>query len=90
MLNMLDLLGTIGGSILGLPGILGTAIGMSTRNWALAGALGGAVGIASPVLLGGSHSTQVAVTPLEYGMALVVGVLAGLVGCAIRRKGATV
>lgn len=90
MLSFLDLLGTIGASILGLPGILGVALGMMTRNPMVAAILGGGVGVVSPLLLGGSHSTHVPITPLEYGVALVVGVLAGLIGCTIRRKGATV
>lgn len=90
MLSFLDLLGTIGASILGLPGILGVALGMMTRNPILAAVLGGGVGIVSPLVLGGSHSTHVPITPLEYGVALTVGAVAGLIGCAIRRKGATV
>lgn len=90
MLSLLDLLGTIGASILGLPGILGVALGMMTRNLIVAAILGGGVGVVSPFLLGGSHSTHVPITSLEYGIALAIGVLAGLIGCAIRRKGATV
>ncbi|WP_194245728.1 hypothetical protein [Donghicola mangrovi] len=90
MLSILDLLGTIGAAALGLPGILGVALGMTTRNPLVAGLLAAMVGVVSPLVLGGSHSTHVAITPLEYGVALVIGALAGLVGCAIRRKGATV
>lgn len=90
MLSFLDLLGTIGASVLGLPGILGVALGMMTRNLIFAAILGGGVGVVSPLLLGGSHSTHVPITALEYAVALVIGVLAGMIGCAIRRKGATV
>ncbi|MCB1341971.1 MAG: hypothetical protein KDK24_13090 [Pseudooceanicola sp.] len=87
---MLDLLGTIGGSILGLPGILGMALGMATRNWALAAGLGAAIGLLTPILLGGSHSTHVPITTIEYVVSVLIGTIAGLVGCAVRRKGATV
>ncbi len=90
MLGILDFLGTIGGSILGLPGILGVALGMTTRNWILAACMGGLVGLLSPMVLGGSHSTHVAVSVPEYVISIVIGVMAGLVGSAIRHKGATV
>ncbi|MGR3792981.1 hypothetical protein [Vannielia sp. SX4] len=90
MLSLLDLLGTIGGSILGLPGILGTAFGMMTRNWFVAAGLGGITGLLSPLVLGGSHSTHVPITLTEYAVSITVGLIAGLVGCAIRHKGATV
>ena len=90
MLSILDLLGTIGAAALGLPGILGVGLGMTSRNPIVGAALGGIVGVASPFVLGGSHSTEVPITPLEYGIALLIGVMAGLVGCAIRRKGAKV
>ena len=46
---MLDLLGTIGGNILSLPGILGLALGMMTRNISLGAGLGGVVGIVETV-----------------------------------------
>ncbi|MCA0996433.1 hypothetical protein [Alloyangia pacifica] len=90
MLSLLDLLGTIGGSILGLPGILGVALGMATRNWIVAPILGGAIGVLSPLILGGHHSAEVPITALEYSVSTIVGILAGLVGCAIRHKGAKV
>lgn len=90
MLSFLDLLGTIGASVLGLPGIIGVALGMATRNWLLAAGLGGLIGLLAPMLLGGSHSTHVPVTVLEYAIGMIIGVLAGLLGCAIRHKGATV
>lgn len=90
MLGILDLLGTIGGSILGLPGILGMALGMTTRNWALAAGLGAATGLLAPMLLGGSHSTHVPIAMTEYFVSVLIGTLAGLAGCGIRHKGATV
>lgn len=90
MISILDLLGTIGGSILGLPGILGMALGMTTRKWPLAIAFGGVIGLLAPLVLGGSHSTHVPITVTEYAVAVVVGVLAALTGCAVRHKGATV
>ncbi|WP_418595003.1 hypothetical protein [Ponticoccus sp. (in: a-proteobacteria)] len=90
MLSFLDLLGTIGASVLGLPGIIGVALGMATRKWALAAGLGGLIGLLAPMILGGSHSTHVAITPMEYTVSVLVGLLAGLVGCAIRHKGARI
>lgn len=90
MLSLLDLLGTIGGSILGLPGILGVALGMTTRNWIVAMILGGAIGVLSPLLLGGHHSAHVPISTLEYSISTLIGILAGLIGCAVRRKGARV
>ena len=90
MISTLDLLGTIGASVLGLPGILGMALGMMTRNWMLAAAMGGVTGLLAPFLLGGSHSTHVSVSMQEYVVAITVGMLAALVGCAVRHKGATI
>jgi hypothetical protein len=90
MISFLDLLGTIGASIIGLPGIIGVAVGMATRNWFVAAVLGGLVGLLAPMILGGSHSTHVAITPMEYAISIGIGLLAGLVGCAIRHKGASV
>ncbi|WP_343504088.1 hypothetical protein [Alloyangia pacifica] len=90
MLSLLDLLGTIGGSILGLPGILGVALGMTTRNWIVAMILGGAIGVLSPLILGGHQSAHVPISTLEYSISTLIGILAGLIGCAVRRKGARV
>jgi hypothetical protein len=90
MLSVLDLVGTIGGAVLGLPGLVGIALGMMTRRPLLALVLGAAVGFLAPVLLGGSHSTDVPVTTLEMAISVVIGVLAAQVGCVIRRRGATV
>ncbi|PRY86145.1 hypothetical protein [Donghicola tyrosinivorans] len=90
MLSVLDLVGTIGGAVLGLPGLVGIAFGMMTRKPLVALVLGAAVGVLAPVLLGGSHSTDVPITTLEMAISVVIGVLAAQVGCVIRRRGATV
>ncbi|MFW8637341.1 hypothetical protein [Cribrihabitans pelagius] len=87
MISFLDLLGTIGASVLGLPGILGLSLGMMTRKWIAAAGLGVAAGVIAPLLLGGSHSTHVAISYSEYAVAVIVGILAALTGTAIRRKG---
>ncbi|WP_392664232.1 hypothetical protein [Amaricoccus sp. B4] len=88
MLGMLDLLGTIGGNILSLPGIVGLALGMATRNWLFAAIMGGLVGVLETYLFGGTHPGHV--TVIEVAVAVLVGMAAGVVGCAIRHKGATV
>ncbi|WP_428641053.1 hypothetical protein [Roseibium sp.] len=88
MLGILDLLGTIGGDILSLPGILGLALGMATRNWILAAVLGGAVGAAQTIVFAGFNMAEVQL--LGLAIAVLVGVLASSVGCVIRHKGATV
>lgn len=88
MLSFLELIGTIGGAVLGLPGIVGLALGMATRKWILAAAMGAVVGLVGPLMFGGAHATYVTVS--EFVVSGVVGVLAGLLGCAIRHKGATV
>ena len=85
---MLDLLGTIGGNVLSLPGLLGLALGMTTRNWMLGAALGGFVGVAETLIFAGFQLSHVEV--LELLVAVGVGVLAGAVGSGIRIKGTTV
>lgn len=85
---MLDILGTIGGNVLGLPGILGLALGMTTRKLWLGALLGGLVGLIETLLFAGWRFSHV--EPLELAIALVVGVLAGSLGSAIRLKGSTV
>lgn len=85
---MLDLVGTIGGNVLSLPGVLGLALGMMTRNFALAAAMGGLVGVAETFVFAKFQFANVEM--LELGVAIGVGVAAGLVGCAIRHRGATV
>ncbi len=85
---MLNLLGTIAGNVLSLPGILGLAIGMMTRNFVVAAACGGLVGVAETLLFAGFSFTNVEM--LELFVAILVGVAAGTFGCAIRIKGTTV
>lgn len=85
---MLDLLGTIGGNALSLPGILGLALGMTTRNWMLAAIMGGVIGIIETFVFLKFDVSEL--DPLDQSIAVLVGVCAGMVGCAIRHKGATV
>ncbi len=88
MLGILDLLGTIGGNIFSLPGILGLALGMMTRNWILAAAMGGVVGVVETFLFAGFNMAEVQM--FDLAIAVLVGILAGSLGCVIRHKGATV
>ncbi|MFA3916158.1 hypothetical protein [Ruegeria hyattellae] len=85
---MLELLGTIGGNALGLPGILGLALGMMTRRLWLGAAMGALVGVIETLLFAGWQFAHVEM--LELMIAIVVGVCAGSLGCVIRRIGATV
>lgn len=85
---MLNLLGTIAGNILSLPGILGLAVGLTTRNIILAAILGGAVGIGETLIFAKFQMANVEM--LDLVVAVAVGILAGAVGCGIRRKGTTV
>lgn len=85
---MLNLLGTIAGNILSLPGILGLALGMMTRNVALAAGLGGFVGVVETLIFAKFQTANIDF--LELAVAVVVGILAGTLGCAIRKKGTTV
>ena len=85
---MLDLLGTIGGNVLSLPGILGLALGMATRNWILGICMGGAVGVAETMIFAGFRMADIEV--VELVVAVLVGMASGAVGTAIRHKGATV
>ncbi len=87
MLGILDLLGTIGGNVLSLPGIVGLGLGMMTRNYFLAAFLGGIVGVLETVLFAGFNVAEIAL--VELLVAILVGILAGSLGCAIRHKGAT-
>ncbi|GAB4289861.1 MAG: hypothetical protein Kow0058_09160 [Roseovarius sp.] len=90
MISALDLFGTIGASVLGLPGIIGVGLGMMTRRWWLAAVLGGLAGLLAPIVLAGPHWPHVGLTAVEYAIEIGVGILAGLLGSAIRHKGATV
>ena len=82
---MLEFLGTVGGNILSLPGVLGLALGMMTRNPLVAAILGGLVGLAEALLFGGLSFAKIG--GLELVLSIGVGMLAGVVGSAIRRKG---
>ena len=84
---MLDILGTIGGSVLSFPGILGLALGMMTRNFFVGAALGGIVGVVETFIFANFQLENIGA--LELVIAIAVGVLAGIVGCAIRTKGTT-
>ncbi len=85
---MLEILGTIGGNVLSLPGVLGLALGMMTRNLALGAVLGGAVGLLEALVFAGFSFVDVGMTELVFS--ILVGVLAGCLGSLIRRKGAQV
>ena len=85
---MLEILGTIGANIVSLPGILGLALGMMTRRFALAATLGGIVGIVETFIFANFQLGNIVM--LELVVAILVGVMAGAVGCTIRLKGATV
>lgn len=85
---MLNTLGLIAGNVLNLPGILGLALGMTTRNPLVGVALGALVGLASIQLfadagLAHAETAELVIAPL-------VGALAGGLGSLIRRRGATV
>lgn len=85
---MLDILGIIAGNILSLPGILGLALGMMTRNLPLAAAMGGIVGIAETFIFAKFSLANIEMP--ELIIAILVGFAAGAVGCLIRIKGTTV
>ena len=85
---MLEILGTLAGNVLSLPGILGLGVGMMTRKPLLAGSLGGFVGIVEAMIFSGFSLAQVGA--LELTFSVLVGIAAGTIGCMIRRRGATV
>ncbi|MBE1282651.1 MAG: hypothetical protein GJ676_05005 [Rhodobacteraceae bacterium] len=85
---MLNLLGTIAGNILSLPGILGLALGMTTRNVFLGSAMGGVVGVFETMIFAKFQMANVEM--LELLIAVAVGLMAGALGSAIRIKGTTV
>ena len=85
---MLNLLGTIGGNVLSLPGILGLALGMTTRNWVLGAGMGGVVGVVETLIFAKFQFAYI--QTLELIVAVMVGMVAGAIGSAIRIKGATV
>lgn len=85
---MLEILGTIGGNILSLPGILGLALGMMTRKLWLAVVMGGLVGVLETLAF--AHWSFAKVETMELAIGVLVGMFASSIGCLIRRKGATV
>lgn len=85
---MLEILGTIAGNILSLPGIVGLALGMATRKLWLAAAMGACVGVLETVIFAKFDFSKV--EALELMIAISVGILAGATGSAIRKKGASV
>lgn len=85
---MLNLLGTIGGNVLSLPGIFGLALGMTTRRWIVGAGLGFLVGIVETLLFAGFSFAKIDM--LELVVAVCVGVAAGVMGSLIRIKGTTV
>lgn len=84
---MLEILGIIGGNILSLPGIVGLALGMMTRNILLGAILGGVVGVVETVLFAKFNIASIEM--IDLGIAIMVGVAAGTVGSLIRIKGTT-
>ncbi len=85
---MLELLGTIGANIISLPGILGLALGMMTRNLWIGAAMGGVVGVIETLIF--AHWSFGNIETIELLIAVVIGICAGTIGSAIRIKGATV
>ncbi|WP_204114936.1 hypothetical protein [Shimia biformata] len=82
---MLEFLGTVGGAVLGLPGVLGLALGMMTRNPIFGGVFGAVVAVIQAFIFAKFDFGNIAVFDLV--IAIGVGVLAGVVGSAIRVKG---
>ncbi|MFD0978935.1 hypothetical protein [Tropicimonas aquimaris] len=85
---MLDLLGTIAANILSLPGILGFAAGMMTRNLAIAAVVGVLIGAIETMVFAGF--SMAAVEPLELVIGICVGAAFAVLGCLVRIRGATV
>ena len=85
---MLEIFGTIAGNILSLPGILGLALGIMTRNPMLGAALGAIVGISETLIFAGFQFGQIEM--IELVIAVGVGAVFGVIGSLIRIKGATV
>lgn len=85
---MLEILGTIGGNVLSLPGILGLAVGMMTRKLWLAAILGFLVGVFETIAF--AHWSFANVDTMELTIGVLVGIFASSIGCLIRQKGATV
>ncbi|MDO5612170.1 MAG: hypothetical protein Q4G14_02880 [Paracoccus sp. (in: a-proteobacteria)] len=86
MLSFLDFLGTLGSNVIGFPGILGFAFGMMTRNWIIAALAGAVVGVIQTFLF----TDRTVLFTYEMSIAIAVGIVFGLMGCALRHKGATI
>ena len=82
---MLELLGTIAGNVLSLPGILGLGVGMLTKRTPIAALLGGLVGVFEAMVF--ADFSFASIGALELIISVFVGVAAGSLGSAIRRKG---
>ena len=82
---MLELFGTVAGNVLSLPGVLGLALGLLTRRTGLAAILGGLVGLAETMIFAGFSFANV--VGLELAISVAVGIVAGALGSAIRRRG---
>ena len=85
---MLEVFGTLAGNVVSLPGILGLGLGMLTRRPYLAALMGGLAGLAEALIFAGFTFANVG--GLEFAFSVLVGVVAGTIGCFVRRKGATV
>lgn len=82
---MLQILGMIGANMLSLPGILGLAFGMMTRKWGFAAFGGALIGLLEALLFAKFDFSQI--DAVEMVISILIGIIACLVGCAIRRKG---
>lgn len=85
---MLDLLGTIAGNVLSLPGILGFAAGMMTRNLVVAAVLGVLIGLIETFVFAGMSFAAVEIRELVIG--ICVGAAFAVLGSLVRIRGATV
>ncbi len=85
---MLEILGTIAGNVLSLPGILGLALGMTTRRLPVGIVLGILAGVAKTYIFAAMSSGTVEFFELEIAMG--VGAVFGALGTMVRRIGATV
>ena len=85
---MLEFLGTIAGNVLSLPGILGLAVGLMSRNYVLGAVLGGCVGLFEAFAFAGFNASRL--EGLETVISILVGIVFAGLGTAIRRKGAIV
>ena len=85
---MLEILGTIAGNVLSLPGILGFALGMMTRRLPVGIVLGILAGVMKTYIFAAMSSGQIELFELEIAMG--VGAVFGALGTLVRRRGATV